>query len=279
MARPLRIEYAGAVYHVTGRGNERQDIFRDDRDRIKFLEIVHQVCDRFNWLCHAYCLMTNHYHLLVETIDPTLSRGMRQLNGVYTQAFNRHHSRVGHLFQGRFKAILVEKDAYLLELCRYIVLNPVRANMVRSAKDWKWSSYRATAGMEGPFLLLTVDWILSQYDTHRLKAQKEYRHFVPAGRETSPWKDLKGQIYLGTDAFVESLPKPSKLQEVPRHQRLVGRPSLVEILRQADDNVAIAEAYREHGYTMKEIADHLNVHYATISRRLRRHELAKSTNS
>lgn len=223
--------------------------------------------------------MTNHYHLLVETIDSTLSRGMRQLNGVYTQAFNRHHARVGHLFQGRFKAILVEKDAYLLELCRYIVLNPVRANMVRSAKDWKWSSYRATAGTEEPFPLLTVDWILSQFDTHRLKAQKEYRHFVPAGRETSPWKDLKGQIYLGTDAFVESLPKPSKLQEVPRQQRLVGRPSLVEILRQADDNVAIAEAYREHGYTMKEIADHLNVHYATISRRLRRHELAKSTNS
>ena len=115
MARPLRIEYPGAVYHVTSRGNARQDVFVDDDGRTAFLEVVHQVGDRFNWLCHAYCLMTNHYHLLIETIDPTLSRGMRQLNGVYTQAFNRHHARVGHLFQGRFKAILVEKDAYLLD--------------------------------------------------------------------------------------------------------------------------------------------------------------------
>ncbi|MCL0076475.1 transposase [Dehalococcoidia bacterium] len=272
MTRSLRIEYPGAVYHVTSRGNNRQDIFLDDDDRIVFLEIVHQICDRFNWLCHAYCQMTNHYHLLVETIDPTLSRGMRQLNGVYTQTFNRHHDRVGHLFQGRFKAILVEKDAYLLEVCRYVVLNPVRAKLVRSIKDWKWSSYRSTAGMEEPLAFLTVNWILSQFDDRRLEAQKAYQRFVSCRQEISPWEDMKGQIYLGTDTYAENLPKPVKLAEVSRRQRLASRLSLPDILCNAEDNAAIADAYREYGYTMKEIADHLGVHYATISRRLRKHE-------
>jgi REP element-mobilizing transposase RayT len=139
MARPLRIEYPGAVYHITSRGNAYQDVFLDDADRERFLEVLKQTVDRFNWLCHAYCLMMNHYHLLIETVDPTLSRGMRQLNGVYTQAFNRRHERVGHLFQGRYKAILVEKETYLLELSRYIVLNPVRAKMVKKPEEWEWS--------------------------------------------------------------------------------------------------------------------------------------------
>ena len=204
---------------------------------------------------------------------------MRQLNGVYTQAFNRHHGRVGHLFQGRFKAILVEKDAYLLELCRYVVLNPVRAHMVQSAKDWEWSSYCATAGMAEALPLLTVDWILSQFDDLRPKAQNAYRDFVSAGRGASPWEELKGQIYLGTEAFIESLPRPSEMKEVPRLQRLVSRPSLGEIFRDTENKATIAEAYREHGYTMKEIADHLGVHYATISRRLRRHEQTESAKS
>ena len=146
MARPLRIEFAGALYHVTARGNARQDIYEDDDDRRIFLKYLARVCDRHEWLCHAYCLMPNHYHLLVETGKPTLSKGMMYLNGVYTQYYNRQHARVGHLFQGRFKAVLVEKDAYLLELSRYIVLNPVRG-VAKLAKGWLWSSYRATAGL------------------------------------------------------------------------------------------------------------------------------------
>src|SRR4030042_5793823 len=129
MARPLRIEFPGAVYHVTSRGNARQTIFIDDEDRGGFLDLLSIVVERFNWICHAYCLMGNHYHLLIETPDGNLSKGMRELNGIYTQHFNRRHGRVGHVFQGRFKAILVEKDSYLLELCRYIVLNPVRAGI------------------------------------------------------------------------------------------------------------------------------------------------------
>jgi putative transposase len=126
MARPLRLEFAGAVYHLTSRGNARQKVFFADTDRQLFLDTVARVVSRYGWICHAYCLMTNHYHLLVETPKPSLSLGMRQLNGIYTQSFNRRHRRVGHLFQGRFKAILVQKESYLLELCHYIVLNPVR---------------------------------------------------------------------------------------------------------------------------------------------------------
>ena len=125
MARPLRIEFPGAVYHVTSRGNERKAIFRDDQDRKRFLEALADVTLRYNWLCHAYCLIGNHYPLLIDTTDGNLSIGMRQLNGVYTQRFNKRHGRVGHLFQGRFKAVLVQKDSHLLEACRYVVLNPV----------------------------------------------------------------------------------------------------------------------------------------------------------
>ena len=130
MARPLRIEYAGALYHVTARGNAQGDIYLCDDDRLEFLSLLANGCQRHEWLCHAYCLMDNHYHLLIETQAATLSKGMKYLNGTYTQAFNRRHKRVGHVFQGRYKAVLVEKEAYLVELSRYIVLNPVRARMV-----------------------------------------------------------------------------------------------------------------------------------------------------
>ncbi len=281
MARPLRIEYPGAVYHITSRGNAYQDIFLDDADREKFLELLNQTVERFNWLCHAYCLMSNHYHLLIETIDPTLSRGMRQLNGVYTQAFNRRHNRVGHVFQGRYKAILVEKEAYLLELSRYIVLNPVRAKMVKSPEEWEWSSYRATAGLREAPSFLTVDWILGQFSDDREEAQRLYRKFVAEGVGRSPWNELKGQIYLGSEGFIDSIPKPgTKLAEVPRKQRLLerNRPVLEEIFADAETtDGGIFKAYHDYGYTMREIAEHLGVHYATVSRHLRKFEQRKTT--
>jgi putative transposase len=146
MSRPLRIEFAGALYHVTSRGVRRERIFEHDADRLGFLDLLGRVAVDFNWVVHAYWLMGNHYHLLVETPDGNLGKGMRQLNGVYTQDCNRQHGRVGHLFQGRYKSILVDADSYLLELSRYVVLNPVRAGMVKSARDWPWSSYRAMVG-------------------------------------------------------------------------------------------------------------------------------------
>lgn len=150
MSRPLRLQYPGALYHVISRGNERRDIFKDDSDRAVFLGILKDVWESCRWLCHAYCLMDNHYHLLIETPQANLVVGMRQLNGVYAQRYNRRHNRVGHLFQGRYKSALVDKEEYLLELSRYIVSNPVRAGMVEEPGLWRWSSYRATAGYEDP---------------------------------------------------------------------------------------------------------------------------------
>ena len=143
MVRPLRIEYAGAVYHITSRGDRREPIAQDDADRALFLAVLGQALARFDAQAWAYCLMGNHYHLVLHTRQANLSRLMRQINGVYTQAFNRRYGLTGHLFQGRFKAILVDSDSYLMEVCRYVDLNPVRAGMVRYPQDYPWSSYRA----------------------------------------------------------------------------------------------------------------------------------------
>lgn len=274
MARPLRIEYPGAVYHVTSRGSARQKVFIDDADRTAFFGTLAKAIERFNWVCHAYCLMGNHYHLLIETVDPTLARGMRHLNGVYTQAFHRRHKRNGHLFQGRYKAILVEKDSHLLELARYVVLNPVRARMVRSCKDWRWSSYRATAELESASSYLSTGWILSQFAQSPSKARQAYRRFVSAGRGEPVWEKLKGQIYYGSDEFIElHVPEGSRaFREIPREQRLVSRPPIEDIFGAAPKERAIATAYREYGYRLREIANYLGVHYSTVSRRLKKQE-------
>ena len=170
MARPLRIEISGGLYHVTSRGDRRENIYIDDRDREYWLELFGLVCERFNWVCHAYCLMDNHYHIAVETVEGNLSKGMRQLNGVYTQYVNRTHDRVGHVFQGRYKAILVEKDSYLLELSRYIVLNPVRARRVKMVGRWPWSSYHAMVGDESCPPWLQVNWLLGHFGKQRKRA-------------------------------------------------------------------------------------------------------------
>jgi REP element-mobilizing transposase RayT len=145
MSRPLRLQLPGGIYRVTARGNARGPIFEDDDDRVRFLVVLASTVARYRMRCHAYCLMGNHYHLLVQTLEPNLSIAMRQLNGVYAQRFNRRHERCGHVLQGRFGAQLVGGDAYLRELCRYIVLNPVRAGLVAHPGDWRWSSFQATA--------------------------------------------------------------------------------------------------------------------------------------
>ncbi len=160
MARPLRVEYPGALYHITSRGNAGQNIFRYDRDRLYFLSLFGELIERFNWLCHGYCLMNNHYHLIIETPRGNLSRGMRQLNGIYTQKYNQRYKKTGHVFQGRYKAIIVNRDSYLLELSRYVVLNPVRAHIAEKPEEWKWSSYRATAGVDTSPQFLTTEWLL-----------------------------------------------------------------------------------------------------------------------
>jgi REP element-mobilizing transposase RayT len=272
MARPLRIEFAGALYHVTSRGDGQEDIYLDDEDREIYLTVLDEVSERFNWVVHAYCLMSNHYHLLIETPDSNLSKGMRQLNGVYTQRFNRKHIRVGHVFQGRYKAILVQKESYLLELARYIVLNPVRAHMVRSAKDWPWSSYRATAGFIKAEKWLTVNWILSAFSRSKHKAVKQYREFVSDGRnQPTPWEELKNQIYLGNEAFVDEMQckilPDTNLSEIPSAQkRQIPKQLEYYEKKYSDRDKVIVKAYESGGYSMKAIGDYFGLHYSRVSR-------------
>ena len=287
MSRPLRIEFHGAVYHVTSRGNARQSIFKGIEDRYRFFDVLSTVVKRFNWLCHAYCLMENHYHLLIETPEGNLSKGMRELNGVYTQWVNQRHKRVGHLFQGRYKAILVEKDRHLLSLCRYVVLNPVRSGLVIKPEGWAWSSYRATIGAAKGLPFLTVEWILSQFDERKRVAIKKYKEFVLEGIDKgSPWETLKGQVFLGTEDFIKQLSdlirEKENIKEVPRPQRYAARSPLSEIFKgrkgkekKVEDKIIYA-AYVHHGYTMREIAEHLGFHYATISRAIKRAEQSQN---
>jgi len=287
MARPLRIEFPDALYHITLRGNEKQLIFLDDMDRRKFLEVLSSAVERFNWLCHAYCLMGNHYHLIVETPDGNISRGMRHINSIYTLIFNRKHKRVGHLFQGRYKSILVEKESYLLSLGRYVVLNPVRKGLVKRPEDWKWSSFRANIGAEKKPSFLTVDWVLSQFGDNKTEAIKRYEKFVLDGiGKAFPWQALRGQIFLGRDSFIkkfeELLKEKEVLKEVPRVQRYATRPSLDDLFggkklehnNQKDETIYVA--YVHYGYTLSEIAECLGVHYVTISRVIKRVEKTKA---
>ena len=227
MARPLRLEFAGALYHVTSRGDRREAVYLDDGDRQEWLEVLATVCHRFSWVVHAYCQMTNHDHVLVETRDGNLSGGMRQLNGLYSQRFNRCHSLVGHLFQGRYKAILVQKEAYLLELSRYVVLNPVRARMVDQPDAWPWSSYRATTGLGKAPAWLDTDWLLAQFGPNRKAATEAYRAFVMEGRSLpGPLSRIRHQLLLGDDAFVERYKedkRPEELRELSKaHRRSFG---------------------------------------------------------
>jgi putative transposase len=213
MARPLRIEFAGALYHVTSRGDRREPIFEDDEDRLMFFGILKEVLQRFNWVCHGYCLMTNHYHLVVETPDGNLSKGMRQLNGMYTQATNRRHGRTGYLFQGRFKGILVDKESYLLELTRYVVLNPVRAGMVKHPGKYPWSSYHAMVGEVQVPDWLTTDVILGQFGKRRAEAWRRYSEFVLGGiAGSSIWDGLRQQIFLGDEKFVARMQRKADVR-------------------------------------------------------------------
>lgn len=276
MAKPIRIEYNGAVYHITTRVNTRRPIFKDDTDRLLFLNTLEQVNKRYNWHCHAYCLMKNHYFLVIETPDGNLSMGMKHLNGVYAQAYNRRHNRVGHVFQGRYKAILIQKEGHLLEVCRYVVLHPVRAKRVGIPEEWNWSSYRATTGGGVLHPCLGTDWVLGQFSRRRSEARKRYREFVEAGIEEDLWKKVRGESLLGEEGFADTLLDYIKryrdMQEIPRQQRYIDRPLLKNLFT---DNVVsdkkqriaqIALAHIEHGYTLKEIANHLGIHYTTVSK-------------
>ena len=216
MARPIRIEVEGAVYHVTARGNERRRTFRDDEDRLLFLQTIEECVLGHGLRVHGFCLMPNHYHLLVETPRGNLSRALGWLQTAYTIRFNRRHRRCGHLFQGRFKAHLVEADAYAMVLLRYIHLNPVRPRAKTAPippesravlHDYRWSSHRAYQGRAAAPRWLSLDW-LSFFGHTRAGARREYERFIGDAFEAGverPWEALRQGLVLGSEAFVERI--------------------------------------------------------------------------
>jgi REP element-mobilizing transposase RayT len=181
MGRQRRLEVAGGFFHVTARGNDRRRIFRDDLDHAAFVRMLGRTVERFEWRCHAYCLMPNHFHLALETPRTNLGSGMRHLNGSYAQRFNVRWERVGHVFQGRYRSVLVERESHLLEVVRYVVLNPVRAGLCDSPGTWPWSSFRATAGLEPTPTFLARDLTLAIFGRPRPLAEERYRRFVAEG--------------------------------------------------------------------------------------------------
>jgi REP element-mobilizing transposase RayT len=282
MSRPLRIEFPGAVYHVTSRGDRREAIYRDDEDRQAQLEVIAHAMQRFGAQLLAYCQMGNHFHLVLHTRAANLSRVMRHVNGVYTLAFNRRHGLTGHLFQGRFKAILVDRDAYLLALCRYVERNPVAAGLVAQAGDWPWSSCRAHTGLAATPEWLDTDGLLGHLlgrpiasaDDRRQAAQR-YAEFVDHARDEDGrfWQQaLRGQVYLGDETFVQRMQaqaEPDRLaaRAVPRAQRNQAR-TWAQHLRacQGDRNAALCAAYRSGGFTMTRLAALADLSVSHVSR-------------
>ncbi|NYE60399.1 REP element-mobilizing transposase RayT [Duganella sp. 1224] len=275
MSRPLRLQLPGALYHVTSRGDRKMPVYVDDRDRVMWLAILAEVCARHNFVIHGFCQMTNHYHIVVETVDGNLARGMQQLNGVYSQYFNRRHGLVGHVFQGRYKAILVQQDVYLMAVARYVILNPVRAGLVRSPDEWPWSSYRYCVGASTAPTWLDVATTLLAFSPETAAAIDAYRRFVLAGIDApSPLLQTRHQLILGEQPLPAAAPprQPLSLRAVAKSQRRAVAMSLAEYQQQATSrDQAMSDAYHSTAYTMEQISAHFGVSAKTVSRAIKKH--------
>ena len=252
MARPLRLEYPGAFYHILNRGNNFERIFRNEKDKGKFLALLGKAKDRFSLVIHTYCLMDNHYHLLIETKEPNLSQAIQWINVSYATYFNRKYSRPGHLFQGRFKAILIEADEYLRPLSRYIHLNPVRAKLVSTPDLYFWSSYRALIGKTKTPRFLEIDWLLSNFSKQRKEAIQRYRAFVEGVDMTNlknPNKEVVGSFILGREHFVKWV-KETFLSEKDDNKEI---PQLKQLRAKGDPRIMLDEICKEFGCSLEQV--------------------------
>ncbi|NIA69521.1 addiction module toxin RelE [Pelagibius litoralis] len=285
MARPLRLERPGAVYHISTLGNAGQAVFRGPDDSQLFLDVLGEACRRFHWRCLAYCLLPDRYTLVVVTDAATLSRGMRQINGPYTQAFHRRHGSAGHLFQGRYRAVMVEQAGYLAFVCCDVLRQPVRRGVAPEAGAWRWSSYRATMGRltHGQ---MAPDWLdsgplLAAYGTDRQQARAQLAAAVAQEPSQSVWEHLRHQVFLGSEGFVEAMREEARLaaagrgdlREIPRAQWQPPPPALESFAQgAASRDEAMALAYLSGAYSQAAIASYFGVHYSSVSRAIRRYE-------
>jgi len=275
MARPPRIKFPGATYHVMSRGNRKARIFEDDRDRRTFLEIVHDAVERHQVECPGYCLMGTHYHVVAHTPLPNISSFMKLINGRYTQYMNRRHKWTGHVFGERFKAIVIDDSGYLRTALAYVARNPVEAGLVADPERWKWSSYAAVMGFCAPHPCLTTSWIPRAFPAETLDESRcLFRERVLRFPDVD--FDEKAAV-LGdehTRATVRELIATTMyLQEIPREYKALARPPLGELLAcvtRAERAQAIRRAHVVYGYTLAEIARCLGVHATTVSRILAR---------
>ena len=275
MSRPVRIEFPGAHYHLTSKGIQNRLVFSDTEDRSVFLSVLNTVVTRFGWLLHSYVVMDSHYHLVVECPEANLSKGMRQLNGVYTQHFNRRHDEEGPLFQGRFKSILFEAESYLLSLCRHVVLNPVRVGVSSSAQTYRWSSHRAMCGSIKTPPYLHTESILGSFGKRIKESQRKYRIYIKSGiDEPSPLTHRSSQVLLGSARFVNEMQPILDGEKLAKRgpRRARRRRSLPALFKNVNDqpkserNQLICRAHIDHSYTLMEIGDFLGLHYTTVSK-------------
>jgi REP element-mobilizing transposase RayT len=282
MSRPLRIEYPGAFYHVTARGNEQKDVFKSKKDREKFLGYLESATERYGAVIHVFCLMSNHYHILLETPEGNLSRIMRHINGAYTTYFNVKRKRFGHLFQGRYKAILIEAEAYATELSRYIHMNPVKAGMVATTEEYGWSSYRYYIG-----LTETPPWLKTGFILGWFSGKNSYRQFVEDAMRNETENPLSGTVastILGDSAFIKQiqeahLGEKRAERDLPAIRRL-NRPTLDEIIRAVghhiNNDAALAKkvslyfCHRYSGSPLREIGERFSMGAAAVSQASKR---------
>ncbi len=287
MARPLRILYADAFYHVAARGNEKKPIFKNEKDYGRFLLYVEAVVERYGAVIHAYCLMDNHYHLLLQTPRANLPEIMQYINGSYTTYVNKKRQRAGHLFQGRYKAILIDADTYAQELSRYIHLNPVRAGIVQNPENYPWSSYQVYCGKKNAPKWLTIKFILDYFDERTKVGQMKYREYVQAKmgqRYEDPLKGAVASSILGGEEFIRTV-KKSYLQELKHDRNTPGLtalrrrhvPEIMDVvirefkgMARLQKAVGIYVCHRYSGLRLREIGEYFGIGESAVTQASKR---------
>ncbi len=278
MARPLRPQYAGAVYYVSSVGNRGQSVFQNSDDGNAWLDTFEGVCKRFGCRCFGYCLMSDGYHLVIETPKPNLSKTIRQLNGVYTQRSNRLHGTDGHVFRGRYKSIVVQREKYLLPLMAHIFLLPLRAGFVKHPNQFKWSSCRYLYGKDEIPEYMDLEWFSVGFSSDT----DAFDEFLKENLARDVISEARKQIYLGDDEFIELVQEKTKpgshSKDIPKHQITKPVPGMIKGFMRSglSREEAIAKTYLTGDYTLREVADAVSVHYSVVSKIAGEYEKSRS---